>query len=121
MAREQHYIDTLNPEYNILRIAGSRLGSKQSPDTIAAQKEQMVAKLETPQWEAQLRNMTAGVIAYMNDPETKQKYRTLREGKTFEEIMGEQKAVIARAKQVEAKAKAKIKCHAAVVEQGRSR
>ena len=25
--REQYYIDLLNPEYNILKIAGSRLGS----------------------------------------------------------------------------------------------
>ena len=30
MKREQFYIDSLNPEYNILKIAGSRLGSKQS-------------------------------------------------------------------------------------------
>jgi len=28
--REQHYIDLLKPEYNILKMAGSRLGSKQS-------------------------------------------------------------------------------------------
>jgi len=26
--REQYYIDLLNPEYNILKIAGSRLGVK---------------------------------------------------------------------------------------------
>lgn len=31
--REQHYIDTLNPEYNILKIAGSRLGHKLSEKT----------------------------------------------------------------------------------------
>lgn len=31
--REQFYIDSLNPEYNILKIAGSRLGSKQSLET----------------------------------------------------------------------------------------
>ncbi len=28
ISREQYYIDTLNPEYNILKIAGSRLGCK---------------------------------------------------------------------------------------------
>ena len=33
--REQSYIDSLNPEYNILKIAGSRLGSKQSAETKA--------------------------------------------------------------------------------------
>ena len=32
--REQHYIDTLNPEYNILQVAGSSLGFKQSPEEI---------------------------------------------------------------------------------------
>jgi group I intron endonuclease len=33
--REQHYIDTLNPEYNINPIAGSRLGAKCSEEHIA--------------------------------------------------------------------------------------
>jgi group I intron endonuclease len=32
--REQYYLDLLNPEYNILKIAGSRLGSKHSPETL---------------------------------------------------------------------------------------
>lgn len=31
--REQYYIDLLKPEYNILKIAGSRLGSTQSENT----------------------------------------------------------------------------------------
>lgn len=31
--REQYYIDTLNPEYNILKLAGSRYGSKASYET----------------------------------------------------------------------------------------
>lgn len=31
--REQHYIDCLSPEYNILPIAGSPLGSKHSEET----------------------------------------------------------------------------------------
>lgn len=31
--REQYYIDLLKPEYNILKVAGSRLGSKQSLTT----------------------------------------------------------------------------------------
>ena len=33
LEREQYYIDLLNPEYNILKIAGSRLGSIQSEET----------------------------------------------------------------------------------------
>lgn len=32
--REQYYLDNLNPVYNILKIAGSRLGSKHSPETL---------------------------------------------------------------------------------------
>ena len=35
LEREQYYIDTLNPEYNILKIAGSSLGFKHSEETIA--------------------------------------------------------------------------------------
>lgn len=35
ISREQYYIDSLNPEYNLLPIAGSRLGSKHSAETIA--------------------------------------------------------------------------------------
>jgi group I intron endonuclease len=32
LAREQHYIDTLNPDYNISRTAGSNLGMKFTPE-----------------------------------------------------------------------------------------
>ncbi len=34
VSREQHYLDTLNPEFNILKVAGSMLGHKLSPETI---------------------------------------------------------------------------------------
>lgn len=36
--REQYYIDLLKPEYNILKIAGSRLGSKHSEEAKARMK-----------------------------------------------------------------------------------
>lgn len=32
--REQYYFDLMKPEYNILQFAGSRLGSKASPETL---------------------------------------------------------------------------------------
>nr|QJQ35221.1 GIY-YIG endonuclease [Fusarium ramigenum]SNU76836.1 TPA: GIY-YIG endonuclease [Fusarium oxysporum f. sp. lycopersici]SNU77060.1 TPA: GIY-YIG endonuclease [Fusarium oxysporum f. sp. cucumerinum]SNU77837.1 TPA: GIY-YIG endonuclease [Fusarium oxysporum]SNU76885.1 TPA: GIY-YIG endonuclease [Fusarium oxysporum f. sp. lycopersici] len=32
--REQYYIDLLNPEYNICKVAGSRSGCKHSPETL---------------------------------------------------------------------------------------
>jgi group I intron endonuclease len=35
LEREQYYIDLLNPEYNILKIAGSSLGHKHSQETRA--------------------------------------------------------------------------------------
>lgn len=34
LEREQYYIDLLNPEYNVLKIAGSRLGVKHTLETI---------------------------------------------------------------------------------------
>lgn len=38
LSLEQHYINTLRPEYNILKKAGSRMGSKHFPETIAKYK-----------------------------------------------------------------------------------
>lgn len=35
LKKEQHYIDLLQPEYNILKIAGSSLGYKHTEDTLA--------------------------------------------------------------------------------------
>jgi group I intron endonuclease len=35
LEREQHYMDICNPEYNILKIAGSCLGRKHTEATIA--------------------------------------------------------------------------------------
>ena len=37
--REQYYLDLLNPEYNILKIADSRLGSKHSSEAISKMRE----------------------------------------------------------------------------------
>lgn len=34
LEREQHYIDTLNPEYNISRVAGNTLGYKHTKETL---------------------------------------------------------------------------------------
>ena len=35
LEREQHYLDTLEPEYNILKVAGSSLGFKHSEESRA--------------------------------------------------------------------------------------
>jgi hypothetical protein len=38
LAREQYYLDTLKPEYNLLKIAGSWAGYKHSDETLAKMK-----------------------------------------------------------------------------------
>lgn len=43
--REQYYLDTLNPEYNILEFAGSSLGFKHSEKTLEFFKTQRVGSL----------------------------------------------------------------------------
>ena len=43
--REQFYIDKLNPEYNILKIAGSSQGFKHSPKTISKLRKMQAGKL----------------------------------------------------------------------------
>ena len=35
LAVEQHYLDTIKPEYNICKVAGSHLGVKRSPESCA--------------------------------------------------------------------------------------
>lgn len=43
--REQYYLDLLNPEYNILKTAGSTLGYKHTEETLAKLK----ARVFTPE------------------------------------------------------------------------
>ena len=42
ISREQYFLDLLNPEYNILKKAGSRLGSKHSSEAIAKMKNRIL-------------------------------------------------------------------------------
>jgi len=41
--REQYYLDMLKPEYNILKIAGSRLGNKHSLETLLKYKKRRLS------------------------------------------------------------------------------
>lgn len=43
LSREQYYFDTLNPEYNILKTAGSRLGAKHSIETLLKFKDRKLS------------------------------------------------------------------------------
>lgn len=47
LEREQHYLNLLKPEYNILKTAGSRLGAKHSAESIKLmrQKQKALAKI----------------------------------------------------------------------------
>ena len=44
LEREQYYIDLINPEYNILKIAGSLLGYKHSNETIEKLKNRVITE-----------------------------------------------------------------------------
>jgi len=56
--REQYYIDLLNPEYNILRKAGSSLGFKHSPETLLKLKSRKLSQEAL----ANLKKAKAGVV-----------------------------------------------------------
>jgi group I intron endonuclease len=56
LEREQHYIDLLDPEYNILRTAGSNLGAKMSSETKA---KISAAKLGKPSHRKGLKGLEA--------------------------------------------------------------
>lgn len=58
ITREQYYIDTLTPQYNILKIAGSSLGYKHTSETILKLKvpksEEFKEKMRKPKTEAHI-------------------------------------------------------------------
>lgn len=65
--REQYYIDLIKPEYNILKIAGSLLGFKQSPDTILKFKNRI--------------NANNSMFSKSHSDETKLKMSQMKNGK----------------------------------------
>lgn len=81
LEREQHYLDTLKPEFNHLPTAGSRLGSKASDETRAKQSASMKGKLKgipkSPEHREKLKEV-------MRDPsdETRAKMRAAKLGRT---------------------------------------
>lgn len=79
LEREQHYIDTLKPQFNIAPRAGSRLGSKASDETKAKQSESMkgknVGKIRTQETKDKLRDIS---LAMSDD--TKEKMAVAKRG-----------------------------------------
>lgn len=79
IGREQHYIDNMKPEYNILRIAGSRLGSKMSEQT----KAKIKANHSTPEYREKARKKRLEQPPLSN--ETKQKISQKLSGRSMSE------------------------------------
>jgi group I intron endonuclease len=82
LVREQYYLDTLQPEYNINLIAGNTHGRKHSPEARAKMGNSKRGKLLTPEHRAKLSEVHKGVPkspehreqirAAHNRPETKE-------------------------------------------------
>ena len=56
--REQHYIDTLKPEYNILQVAGSSLGHTHTAETIEKMRIKATGRKHTTKTLAKMRTRT---------------------------------------------------------------
>lgn len=70
LRREQYYLDTFTPEYNILKIAGSRLGSFHLEDTIQKMKD--AKKGNTHSLEVRLKISEGNKGKLLNIPKTKE-------------------------------------------------
>nr|QCW06880.1 hypothetical protein [Drechslerella brochopaga] len=80
--KEQNYIDLLNPDYNILKVAGSLFGYKHSPETINKMRE--IALNRSDETKARLREAALGKT-YNHTEETKIKIRNAILGKKHSE------------------------------------
>jgi group I intron endonuclease len=87
ISREQYYIDLLKPEYNILTIAGSRLGSKHSRETLLKMSKSAKGRKHTEQSKNLLSLATKGInnpnFGKTHSKETKALIRLARLGKNF--------------------------------------
>ena len=75
--REQCYIDLLQPEYNILKTAGSCLGNKASLETRAAMRAAALGRKHTEETRAKI---GAAGLGRKHTAETKAKISDLRKG-----------------------------------------
>ena len=84
--REQFYIDIINPEYNILKLAGSLFGYKHSPESL--QKMADIAKNRSAETIAKLREAALG-RTFKHKEETKIKLRDIMLGSKHSEASKE--------------------------------
>lgn len=121
LEREQYYLDSINPEYNILKKAGSPLGYKHTIETIAkialahkGEKNAMFGKLHT---EETLAAMSRGQSGKIISEETRKKISESLKGeknhmfgkKQSEEILKKMSASLQGRKKPELSGKAPVK------------
>lgn len=98
IAREQHYIDALAPEYNIARVAGSSVGVTQTDETRAKVGAAAARHWQDPEYRAKL--MVARRTVW-DDPERRAKGKAASR-RMWEDPEYREKMMAARAKQAQA-------------------
>lgn len=106
ISKEQYYLDLLNPEYNIKKVAGSPLGHKHSEEAkakmSAAWTEERKTKMRESWTDNRKAKMSAARLGSQHSEETKAKMSAARQGRQFSD---ETKAKLSAAWTEERKAK----------------
>lgn len=83
LVREQYYMDLLKPEYNIVEIAGSTLGYKHTPESLAKMRDFVLSDEVRDRKALSTANATAArrisVIVENTETKVKQEYSSLTE------------------------------------------
>lgn len=69
--KEQFYIDSLNPKFNICKVAGSRQGQKQSKETKNKIRNSLIGKKHTEERKRNMRNATRSIKKPFTDEHKK--------------------------------------------------
>ena len=79
--QEQHYLDTLNPEYNVCKIAYSKHGTRQSDETkakiskaMSGEKHPLYGKHRSEETKEKIRNSSKGQIPWNKSVKTRVSY-----------------------------------------------
>jgi group I intron endonuclease len=80
--REQYYIDLLKPEYNILKIAGSRFGSIHTKETRAKMSSTKAGRKLSEETRAKI---SSAIVGKKHSDETRAKISSSKIGKKLSE------------------------------------
>jgi group I intron endonuclease len=81
--REQYYIDTLRPEYNVAPKAGTSLGVKQTKEMIERKSKRMIGHIVPQEVREKISAALKGrKLSYVRTPETRAKLSKANTGKT---------------------------------------